>query len=72
MIEGVQHRATKIVPGCAKMNYEQRLWKMAQPTMMEYRMMTGCAILANMYLHRILRSTIMKAKIFYHCIQDVV
>jgi ribonucleases P/MRP protein subunit RPP40 len=50
MIEAVQHRATKMVPGLAKFSYEERLIKMDLPSL-EYRRVRGDAIEAFKYLH---------------------
>ena len=50
MIETVQHRATKMVPGLAKFSYEERLIKMDLPSL-EYRRVRGDAIEAFKYLH---------------------
>ena len=50
MIEAVQHRATRMVPGLRKLTYEDRLKKMDLPTL-EYRRMRGDAIEAYKYLH---------------------
>jgi hypothetical protein len=43
MIERVQHRATKMVPGLAKLCYEERLKKMDLPSL-AYRRARGDAI----------------------------
>jgi len=43
MIEAVQHRATKMVPGLAKFSYEDRLHRMDLPSL-EYRRLRRDAI----------------------------
>jgi ribonucleases P/MRP protein subunit RPP40 len=50
MIEAVQHRATKVVPGLAKLSYEERLQRMDLPSL-EYRRLRGEAIETLKYLH---------------------
>ena len=50
MIERVQHRATKMVPGLAKLNYDERLEKMDLPSL-AYRRARGDAIEIYKYLH---------------------
>lgn len=49
MVEAVQHRATRMVPGMAKLSYEERLRKMDLPTLV-YRRNRGDAIEAFKYL----------------------
>jgi len=50
MIEAVQHRATKMVPGFAKFSYEERLQRMDLLSL-EYRRLRGDAIETFKYLH---------------------
>ena len=50
LIESVQHRATRMIPGMSKLSYEERLRKMDLPTL-EYRRKRGDAIEAYKYLH---------------------
>jgi len=52
LIESVQHRATRMVPGLAKLDYEERLEKMNLPTL-AYRRNRGDAIEVFKYLHSI-------------------
>jgi len=52
MIDRVQHRATRMVPGLSKLNYEDRLRRMELPTP-EYRRCRGDAIEVYKYLHGI-------------------
>jgi len=52
LIEGVQHRATKMVPGLSKFTYQERLRRMDLPTLV-YRRARGDAIDAYKYLHGI-------------------
>ena len=54
LIEGVQHRATRMVPGLAKLPYEDRLRKMDLPSL-AYRRNRGDAIEVYKYLHGIYR-----------------
>ena len=54
LIEGVQHRATKLVPGMSKLSYEERLQKMDLPSL-SYRRLRGDAIEVYKYLHGIYR-----------------
>jgi ribonuclease P/MRP protein subunit RPP40 len=56
MIEAVQHRATKIVPGYSKLSYEKRLRKMKLPTL-EYRRFRGDMI--EVCLYRVDESTLL-------------
>jgi ribonuclease P/MRP protein subunit RPP40 len=51
-IERVQHRATRMVPGLAKLPYEERLKKMKLPSLV-YRRIRGDAIETYKYLHNI-------------------
>jgi len=50
LLESVQHRATRMVPGLAKLNYEERLRRIDLPTL-AYRRTRGDAIEAYKYLH---------------------
>jgi ribonucleases P/MRP protein subunit RPP40 len=50
LLESVQHRATKMVPGLAKLSYEERLKRMDLPTLV-YRRTRGDAIEVYKYLH---------------------
>jgi ribonucleases P/MRP protein subunit RPP40 len=50
MLERVQHRATKMVPGLSKISYEERLKKMNLPTLV-YRRERGDAIEVYKYMH---------------------
>lgn len=50
LLEGVQRRATKIVPGLAKLSYEDRLRRMDLPSL-EYRRQRGDMIETYKYLH---------------------
>ena len=50
MIERVQHRATRMVPGLSKLSYEDRLRKMDLPTL-DYRRSRGDAIEVYKYMH---------------------
>ena len=50
MLERVQHRATRIVPGLSKFSYEERLRILNLPTL-EYRRNRGDAIEVYKYLH---------------------
>jgi hypothetical protein len=52
MIEKVQHRATKMVPGLAKLQYEDRLKRMNLPTL-AYRRLRGDVIEVFKYMHGI-------------------
>src|SRR5208282_235088 len=52
MLEGVQHRATKMVPGLAKFSYEERLRRMDLPTLV-YRRARGDAIEVFKYMNKI-------------------
>ena len=52
LLEGVQHRATRMVPGLAKLPYEERLRKMDLPSLV-YRRNRGDAIEVYKYLHGI-------------------
>ena len=54
LLEGVQHRATRMVPGFAKLTYEERLKRMKLPTLV-YRRARGDAIEVFKYLHNIYR-----------------
>ena len=54
MIESVQHRATRMIPGYAKLTYEERLRRMKLPTL-AYRRARGDAIEVFKYLHNIYR-----------------
>jgi len=49
LLEGVQHRATKMVPGLAKLSYEERLQKMNLPSLVYHR--TRGESLRSKYLH---------------------
>jgi len=50
LLESVQHRATRMVPGLAKLSYEERLRRIDLPTL-AYRRTRGDAIEAYKYLH---------------------
>lgn len=50
LLESVQHRATKMVPGLAKLTYEERLKRMDLPTLV-FRRSRGDAIEAYKYMH---------------------
>jgi hypothetical protein len=52
LLEGVQHRATKMVPGLAELPYEERLRCMSLPSLV-YRRLRGDAIEAYKYLRGI-------------------
>jgi ribonuclease P/MRP protein subunit RPP40 len=52
MIESVQHRATKMIPGLANISYEDRLKSLNLPSL-EYRRLRGDAIKAFKYIKRI-------------------
>jgi len=52
MLEGVQHRATKMVPGLAKFSYEERLRRMDLPTLV-YRRARGDVIEVFKYMNKI-------------------
>src|SRR5664279_972649 len=52
MLERVQHRATRMVPGLAKLSYEERLQKMDIPSL-TYRRARGDAIEVYKYLNSI-------------------
>ena len=52
LIEAVQHRATRMIPGFSKISYEERLKKLDMPTLF-YRRLRGDAIEAYKYLHNI-------------------
>jgi hypothetical protein len=52
LIESVQHRATRMVPGFAKLEYAERLQRMNLPTL-AYRRNRGDAIELFKYLHGI-------------------
>jgi hypothetical protein len=54
MIEAVQRRATKMVPGFSNLTYEQRLRKMKLPSL-EYRRFRGDMIEAYKYMHGLYR-----------------
>ena len=54
MNESVQHRATRMIPGFAKLTYEERLKRMKLPTL-AYRRARGDAIEVFKYLHNIYR-----------------
>jgi len=54
LLEGVQHRATRMVPGLAKFPYAERLRKMDLPSL-AYRRTRGDAIEVYKYLHNIYR-----------------
>ena len=54
LIESVQHRATRMVPGFAKLDYEERLKRMNLPTLF-YRRNRGDAIEVYKYLDGIYR-----------------
>jgi len=48
LLEGVQHRATRMVPGLSKQNYEQRLKLMDLPSL-SYRRLRGDIIEVGLY-----------------------
>ena len=50
LLEGVQHRATRLVPGLAKFTYEDRLKIMDLPSLV-YRRTRGDIIETYKYLH---------------------
>lgn len=50
MLENVQHRATRMVPGLSKLSYEERLKKLDIPTL-AYRRARGDAIETYKYTH---------------------
>lgn len=50
MLESVQHRATRLIPGFWKLSYEERLTKMKLPSLM-YRRLRGDAIEVFKHLH---------------------
>jgi hypothetical protein len=50
ILERVQHRATRMVPGLAKLSYEDRLRKMDLPSLV-YRRVRGDVIEVYKYLH---------------------
>ena len=52
MLESVQHRATRMVPGLVKLSYTDRLMKLDLPTLV-YRRNRGDAIEVYKYLHGI-------------------
>ena len=52
LIESVQHRATRMVPGLAKLSYEERLKKLDLPSLV-YRRARGDAIEVYKYMHQI-------------------
>lgn len=52
LLEQVQHRATRMVPGLSKLSYEDRLKKMDLPSL-TYRRLRGDAIETYKYLHDI-------------------
>ena len=52
LMEGVQHRATRMVPGLAKLSYEERLRKMDLPSL-TFKRNRGDAIEVYKYLHGI-------------------
>src|SRR5208282_6914428 len=52
MLEGVQHRATKMVPGLAKFSYEEILRRMDLPTLV-YRRARGDVIEVFKYMNKI-------------------
>ena len=54
LLESVQHRATRLVPGLAKMAYEDRLRRMNLPTLV-YRRHRGDMIEAYKYLNGVYR-----------------
>ena len=51
LLERVQHRATRMVPGLAELSYEDRLRKMDLPSLV-YRRARGDAIEVYKYLHK--------------------
>ena len=52
LLEQVQHRATRIIPGLNKLKYEERLQKIELPSLV-YRRLRGDAIEMYKYLHGI-------------------
>lgn len=52
LLERVQHRATRMIPGLARLDYEERLKKMDLPSL-TYRRARGDAIETYKYLHGI-------------------
>ena len=50
LLECVQHRATRMVPGLAKLSYEERLKKLGIPSL-SYRRFRGDMIEVYKYLH---------------------
>jgi len=50
LVEAVQHRATRLIPGFAAISYEERLKKLNLPTLF-YRRIHGDAIEVYKYLH---------------------
>jgi ribonucleases P/MRP protein subunit RPP40 len=54
VLESVQHRATRLVPGLAKLAYEDRLRRMNLPTLV-YRRHRGDMIEAYKYLNGVYR-----------------
>jgi len=52
LLERVQHRATRLVPGLSKLSYEERLRRMQLPSL-TYRRLRGDAIEVFKYLHGI-------------------
>ena len=50
LLEGVQHRATTMVPGLTKLRYEERLKKLGIPSL-SYRRFRGDMIEVYKYLH---------------------
>jgi len=52
LLESVQHRATRMVPGFSKLSYEERLRKLRLPSL-EYRRKRGDMIEVYKYLHGI-------------------
>jgi hypothetical protein len=54
LLESVQHRATRLVPGFRKITYQERLRKMKLPSL-AFRRLRGDAIEVYKYLHGIYR-----------------
>lgn len=52
LLEAVQHRATRLVPGMKNMTYEQRLERMKLPSL-AYRRIRGDAIETFKFMHGI-------------------
>ena len=50
LLESVQHRASRMVPGLSKLSYEERLQKLGIPSL-TYRRLRGDAIEVYKYLH---------------------